>query len=273
MLNNIKTLLEKILTPGQLRIVKKIRKLYHFHILSHLYSSDLERLSLIYNADKWACHWYAKHYESHFCHLRKKKVKLLEIGVGGYAEPGTGGNSLRMWKRYFPKGIIYGIDVYDKNKLQENRISIFKGDQGNDDFLKYIGNNIGTFDIIIDDGSHVNKDVIAAFKVLFNFLKDNGIYVIEDIQTSYWPQYGGDSENLNNPNTAISFFKSLIDGINHKEFLKPGYKPSYFDEHIVAIHFYHNHIIIYKGENNKGSVKVKNGILRSSLTGGTQDHV
>jgi len=61
-------------------------------------------------------------------------------------------------------------------------------------------------------------------------LKDGGIYVIEDTQTSYWPGYGGNSENLADPETMMNFFKNLTDGINHQEFILPNYTPSYFDK-------------------------------------------
>ena len=123
-----------------------------------------------------------------------------------------------------------------------------------------------TVDIIIDDGSHVNRDVIFTFNCLFPMLSANGIYVIEDTQTSYWPSrngrgYGGDSENLNNPNTIMGYFKSLIDGLNHAEYIRPGYEPAYFDKHILSMHFYHNLIFIYKGRNCEKSNMVRNNEL------------
>ena len=114
-------------------------------------------------------------------------------------------------------------------------------------------NQIGEPDIIIDDGSHLNEHVIKTFQILFPKLKNGGIYVIEDTQTAYWPDYGGDSENLNNPSTMMNFFKMLTDCVNHEEFLKKNYTPSYFDENIVSIQFYHNLIFVFKGLNNEGS--------------------
>ena len=53
-------------------------------------------------------------------------------------------------------------------------------------------------DIIIDDGSHINEHVIRTFQYLFPKLKPGGIYVVEDTQTSYRQDYGGDDKNLNN---------------------------------------------------------------------------
>jgi demethylmacrocin O-methyltransferase len=224
---------------------------------------DLSALATKYGTDKFNAHWYTPHYQKHFQVLRKQRLNLLEIGVGGYAEasydhPKLGGASLRMWKEYFPHSMIYGVDICDKSALQEDRIVIFQGDQRNEENLRDIHRRIGSLDIVIDDGSHVNKDVLKTFSVLFPLLKDDGIYVVEDTQTSYWPtDYGGDSENLNNPATIIGFFKRLVDGLNHAEFIKPGYMPTYLDKHVVSMHFYHNMVFIYKGHNDEKSNMLK----------------
>jgi demethylmacrocin O-methyltransferase len=228
------------------------------------YGYNLTKLGQIYGTDKTGSHFYTPHYETHFKRFKYKRINLLEIGVGGYERPDLGGESLRMWKRYFPFANIYSIDIYDKNKIQEKRITIFKGSQIDSSFLNSVINEIGELDIIIDDGSHINKHVIMSFKILFPKLKDGGVYVIEDTQTSYWKDYGGDSINLNNPNTTMNFFKKLTDSLNNKEFIKPGYQPNYFDRKIISIHFYHNLIFIYKGNNDEESnIVVNNQFLKS----------
>jgi len=220
--------------------------------------NDLDKVGRKYGTDKVGSHFYLPHYQSHFKKFRFKKFNLLEIGVGGYADPSAGGESLRMWKRYFPFAKIFSIDIYDKSSLQESRIRIFKGSQVDEKLLNDISTRIDGWDIIIDDGSHLNYQVIESFKILFPKLNDGGIYVIEDTQTSYWENFGGDSENLNNPKTAANFFKGLTDSLNHKEFIIRNYKPSYYDQKIVSIHFYHNLIFIYKGNNDEESNIVVN---------------
>jgi len=222
-----------------------------------IYRDDLTKLAIIYKSDKWGWHSYTQHYAEHFRKFRNKKINLLEIGVGGYDDTSKGGESLRMWKRYFPYAKIYSIDIYDKSALQEHRIHIFKGHQIDKNFLEKVMERISTVDIIIDDGSHVNGDVIGTFTFLFPKLKNGGVYVVEDVQTSYWPSYGGDSDNLNNPSTIMSFFKSLTDGLNYREFLRQGYCPTYWDMNILSLHFYHNLIFIYKGENIEESNLVR----------------
>ena len=80
-----------------------------------------------------------------------------------------------------------------------------------------------------------------------------GIYVIEDTQTSYWEDFGGDSKDLNNPKTLMNFFKSLTDAMNNQEFELTGYEQNYYDQYIVSMHFYHNLIFIHKGINDEKS--------------------
>lgn len=210
------------------------------------YRKDLNRLAKIYGTDKYGRHCYTPHYMMHFSKLRKKNLKILEIGVGGDENPFYGGASLRMWKRYFANSFIYGLDIVDKSYHEENRIKIFKGDQSDEKYLLEMISEIGRPDIIIDDGSHINSHIITSFNVLFPLLNDGGIYVIEDLQTSYWNDYGGDNIDINNPNTAINYFKSMVHCLNYKEFKINEYEPTFLDQHITGLHFYHNIIFINK---------------------------
>jgi len=240
------------------RLSVKQRALWKKRVARHLailYSSNLCRLAQIYGSDKWGDHSYCPHYQRHFDPLRKKAITLLEIGIGGCDDPYEGGASLRLWKRYFSRGRIYGIDITDKSPHNENRIHTFKGDQSDENFLRRVIDEIGAPDIIVDDGSHFNKHVLKTFEVLFPLLGDNGIYVIEDTQTSYWPPFGGTSENLDDAPTSMCMLKKLVDGLNHAEYIRPGFIPSYYDKHIVAVHFYHNLVFVEKGLNDEGSNK------------------
>jgi hypothetical protein len=220
---------------------------------AYFVSNNLTALAKIYGSDKWGKHFYTTHYQNHFRKYRFKSINLLEIGVGGEENPLAGGNSLRMWKKFFPFGKIYSIDIYDKSPQEESRIKIFKGSQVDEGVLTNICNQVGEFDLIIDDGSHVNEHVIKSFEFLFPKLKEGGIYVIEDTQTSYWNHYGGTSKDFNFKGTMYHYFKSLIDALNHEEFMISDYVKSYYDKHIVSMHFYHNMIFIYKGDNNEPS--------------------
>jgi demethylmacrocin O-methyltransferase len=243
--SKIKALLKENLNELQKRQVK--------HLLSRfLFFKDLCKIAKLCETDKESGHHYAKHYQRHFESLRRERLNILEIGIGGYENPNEGGESLRMWKIYFPKSCIFGIDIYDKTCHDEYRIKTFRGSQVDELFLRNVVEEIGTIDIIIDDGSHLNDHVITTFRILFPLMSSNGIYVVEDLQTSYWDNFGG-STDLTASHTSMNFLKSLIDGLNCEEFTFDEYVPNYFDKHIISMHFYHNLAFIYKGLNNEGS--------------------
>ncbi len=235
--------------------------------------SDLALLARKHGTDKEGVHWYARHYAQHLSPFRGRSINILEVGVGGYDDPNIGGASLRMWKEYFPAAEIFGVDFYDKSGLEEERIRIFQGDQEDKAFLDRVNAAAGGFDIIIDDGSHVPRHVLATFNHLFPLLRTGGIYAVEDLQTSYWPCLGGSSTDLNAPETSMGYFKSLLDGLNHVEFHRPGYQPTYFDKTIVAMHFYHNLVFIEKGENDELSNVVNNFRLPKEFGGGDPEEI
>ena len=221
------------------------------------WGGDLPALATYFGTDKWGSHWYAQHYQTYFASLRRKRLRLLEIGIGGYGAPDQGGESLRMWKAYFPKAQIYGLDLVDKRVHDERRVTTVIGSQDDEALLRRLSESAGPFDIVIDDGSHVSAHIIKTFQVLFPLLSENGIYVVEDTQTAYWADFGGSRRGELTAPTSMNFLKSLADGLNYGEFVRkadePLYVPSYFDEHIVAMHFYHNLVFIQKGLNNEKS--------------------
>ena len=215
-------------------------------------SKDLTELAKHFRTDKWGNHFYTPHYQHHFAHLRDQPIRLLEIGIGGYSREKAGGASLRMWKHFFPKAQIVGLDIEDKSFVEEDRIKAYQGDQSDPELLARINEESGPFDIIIDDGSHRVFHVLPSFEILFPLLVDGGTYVIEDIQSSYWPEWGG-SEDLNATTTSMALAKRLTDSLNYEEFVDDNYEPTYLDRNVVAVHFYHNMVFVEKGVNNEGS--------------------
>jgi Methyltransferase domain len=214
------------------------------------YRNNLNRLACVFGSDKWGLHWYTPHYERYFRPLKSRRLNVLEIGVGGYEHSNMGGGSLRMWKSYFRRSRIVGIDLYDKSHLSEPRIDIRQCDQTDEDKLTRLSAEYEGFDIVIDDGSHRNEHVIRTFEILFPLLRPQGIYVIEDIQTAYWPTWGG---GMNSPNSSIAYFKNLIDGLNHAEYPVSNYQPTFWDNNIVEISFFHNIVFLQKGKNDEGT--------------------
>jgi hypothetical protein len=239
----LRSLLNRCLNLEQIETAKKM-----FATVAP--ANNLHLLAYLYGTDKLGYHNYIQHYERHFKSLRKAKINLLEIGVGAFDNPNRGGESLRLWKKYFPNARVYGIDIHDKKNLDEPRIKTFQGSQDDPQFLNWVVGQIGDVNIVIDDGSHQNEHVITSFNVLFPLLAANGLYVVEDIQTSYWSSYGGNSNDFHDPKTSMCALKSLVDGLNFQDFVLEDYKPTYFDQHIVGLHFYHNMAFIQKGFNN-----------------------
>ena len=78
------------------------------------------------------------------------------------------------------------------------------------DPFKLLIEKLKNFDIIIDDGSHQSKHIISSFKFLFSYLNNNGIYVVEDLQTSYQPRNGGSRFYLNKKSLSATQCSPLL---------------------------------------------------------------
>lgn len=143
--------------------------------------NNTEPLSKIldkFNTDKNSSfHNYSRQYEKLLRDYRDKEIKYLEIGV-------FNGGSIKAFREVFLKSkYILGLDINSKCKQYEdvkNNIYVEIGDATNKKFIEDITIKHGTFDIILDDGSHTNKDVIETFELLFPLLNDNGLYIVED---------------------------------------------------------------------------------------------
>lgn len=214
-------------------------------------NDPLTALGEHYGTDKAIGHRYTPHYHQRFEALREEPITILEIGIGGYQKE-IGGHSLRMWRDYFPKGTIVGLDIIDKSELAEDRVIIEQGDQSDPRDLHRIGKTHGPFDIIIDDGSHEVNDVIQSWVILWDYLKDGGWYCVEDIGTGYWPSYGGSS--VSNLDSTIGFLQGLIDRINYAELDIPGYTVSRWDKTVVELDVIHNLAFIRRGDNTLPSL-------------------
>jgi hypothetical protein len=170
--------------------------------------STLDRLAIEYGTDKSSDnHNYCVKYEKYLPFNRHDNLNILEIGI-------LDGKSLLTWKEYFYRANILGIDINpDCKKYEEPRISIEIGSQDDGKFLSRIWQQYGPFDMILDDGSHMNGHMIYSFEHLFESVKSGGVYVIEDVGCSYWEDYGG---GYLNPNSSMEYFKKLSDDVNFR---------------------------------------------------------
>jgi hypothetical protein len=197
-------------------------------------------------------HSYAAAYADVLGPFRSKRIKLLEIGL-------LKGSSLLGWRAYFPRASIAGIDIMPKPEMTRGRVRVYQGDQGSAADLDRICANEAPFDIIIDDGSHFSRHQLFSFYHLFPHLKDGGIYVIEDVQTSYWrgPVRGVEWDGYDpfSPefrDTCVGQFLELAKYLNHAEFLSSEHADPRcvtLAKQIRRMAFEHNLIFVWKGSN------------------------
>jgi hypothetical protein len=173
-------------------------------------STDLEKMyfnDLTLGALKW------KHYLPIYDRLlsprRNTRFRLLEIGIAG-------GGSLELWSKFFgDAAILYAIDIDLECK---NKVSALPrnchariGSQDDPEFLKSVVSEMGGVDVVIDDGSHIAEHQLASFKTLFPLLNEGGLYICEDLHTSYWSDWQG---GLRRSGTFIETVKDMIDAIH-----------------------------------------------------------
>jgi len=211
--------------------------------------NELYKIANKYSSSKSYMEYFETYY-SFFLSFKYRKINILEIGV-------LDGESLRIWRDFFPNANICGFDIEKKNVNIPN-VDIRFGDQTDVKFLGEIINDYKKFDIIIDDGSHISKHIIRTFTYLFDYLNENGLYVIEDLQTSYFPRYGGSRININKNNTSMNFLKKLTDSVNYENFDRPFYQKNKFDGKIQSISFFQNIVFIKKGLSRNFLYKKKN---------------
>ncbi|MDL5039213.1 class I SAM-dependent methyltransferase [Comamonas sp. Y6] len=171
--------------------------------LQALYESHQGKVS-----DKWFS--YLKKYEEIFSDFSRKSISLLEIGV-------SNGGSLEVLAKYFKNAShLVGCDINpgcQALQYEDARISVVVGDANSDATQDKISGISDDINIIIDDGSHRSSDIVKSFARYFPLLSDGGVYVVEDVCCSYWNAFEG---GIFHPTSSISFFKSLVDVINHQ---------------------------------------------------------
>ena len=217
----------------------------------------LTRHAILRGTDKWGPHFYTPVYHELFQHLRELPIRLLEIGVGGHESSLTGGASLSMWADYFPHARIIGIDVAEKQVVTHPRVMVLQGPQEDAAFLARVVAEHGPFDIVIDDGSHVPAHVRASFDALFPTLADAGFYVIEDVQTAYWPRFGGSPDGAE----TMGLARTALEAINHAEIaiVDPEWVAPAIAPIIRSVRAYHNLLIFQKGDNLEPSMRRLDG--------------
>lgn len=182
---------------------------------------------------------YFEIYNRHFSKYRGTDVHIVEFGV-------SHGGSLHLWKDYFGANAkVFAIDINPNCKeLEEDGIKIFIGDQQNRQFLRSLVKSIPRIDILIDDGGHTMKQQINTFEELFPHIDENGIYLCEDLHTSYWWKFGG---GYKRKNTFIEYSKNFIDYIHAWHSKQPKkLRVSEFTKSVSSLHYYDSILVIEK---------------------------
>ncbi len=189
---------------------------------------------------KWT--HYMQAYERHFSRFAYQSLTFIEIGVGE-------GGSLQMWKRYFgPFARIVGIDIDARCKrFEEDQIDVRIGNQSDAGFLQSIIDEFGQPEVILDDGSHVAHDIIAAFSFLYPRMQKNGVYMVEDLHTSYWPEYDG---GLRRHGSFIELCKDLLDELN-ADWSREALPRTDFTASTLSMHFYDSLAVFERGRHIK----------------------
>jgi cephalosporin hydroxylase len=178
-------------------------------------------------------------YDRHFARFRGRRPVVLEFGV-------YQGGSLRMWQDYFGEDArIYGVDIDPQCKeLEAPGIEILIGDQADRDFLRSVVERTGPVDVVIEDGGHHYDQQIHTFEEVYPRMAKFGVFLVEDVHTSYWPGYGG---GLGTPGTFMEYAKARSDQLNAWHSRQPDFDVDSFTRSTRSMHFYDSIVVFERG--------------------------
>ena len=217
---------------------------------------EMDRLASKAGTDKGSSfHNYTKVYSKWLSSLKDEPIKFLEIGI--YL-----GDSVKFWESYFSQAELHFMDIDLQRPLYHSERSQYHliDQENHQQLVDFASVHQGNFDVILDDGGHTMHQQLVSFLALFPFVKNGGMYIIEDLHTSYWKNYGGHGE-IGNPvageGTMTEFLKKLVDDVNYPgaftacgdfEKLPESVRLSlnHFQQTIESLHFYDSVCIIIK---------------------------
>jgi hypothetical protein len=94
--------------------------------------------------------------------------------------------------------------------------------------------------------------VATSFYALFPRLADKALYVIEDVQTTFWPNFGG---SVLDGGATTKLVVSVLEFLNHAELkiVQPTLQLAAFAKQVRSLRAYHNLIVVEKGDNSEPS--------------------
>lgn len=181
-------------------------------------------------------HDYLRKYEFFFKKIKNNKsnIKFLELGIGPDWNMGASANT---WLEYFDENgfeLIIADNKQSSKKFIDPRTSIYVGDLGDDKFISQFKKD--KYDIIIDDASHLWSHQINCFLQLFNCVNEGGIYIIEDIHTSFGKlreKYNDNKEDTYS--FLVNLSGSLVGSGKHHNTIKERRPFSKYKNHVEQI--------------------------------------
>jgi hypothetical protein len=151
-----------------------------------------------------------------------------------------------MFQRYFgPMAKIIGIDIDPTAKCHEEPgIFVRIGNQSDAEFLDSVIKEFGLPDVVLDDGSHVMRDLWATFCHIYPQMAKNSVYFVEDLHTCYWEEYGG---GWGKKESFLEKTKNLIDELQ-ADHSRGAVVPSKFTRETFSISIYDSIVVFEKGD-------------------------
>lgn len=138
-------------------------------------------IGTLHHTDKAPWYWgYTEHYFRWLSAEREQIRVVLEVGVWR-------GASLRMWRDFFPNADVIGFDNDPACMVDEERISTFCLDAYDRDAAGRIIQDIGPIDLLVDDAVHFMPAQATLLRDMWPFLRDGGIYAIEECREDSLP--------------------------------------------------------------------------------------
>lgn len=179
-------------------------------------------------------------YHRHLERFRGRPITLIEFGVNH-------GGSLQLWREYLgPEARIIGVDINPEcKKFEDDKTEIFIGDQGDQEFVLQLAEQVGPVDVLIEDGGHHPHQQLATFRAFYPRMNEDGCFIIEDLHTSYWPSYAG---GLRRRGTFMEFAKRKLDQLNAWHSREEGFAPDRFTRTTRSMHFYDSVVVFERGQ-------------------------
>jgi len=136
--------------------------------------------------DKNTWHSYLPLYQQLLINKKETATNILEIGI-------CQGGSIKLWSDFFTNATVYGLDIMNGNDVwseltNNNKIKLYTSIDAYDEnfFTSHFLNKDIKFDLVLDDGPHSLESMKQFIKFYSQIIKDDGILIIEDVQSIEW---------------------------------------------------------------------------------------